>query len=547
VNTAHPASSLDSPAAQATFVAAMQTPAAYAAVHAVDTPVRLIETHVSWLFLTGRFAYKVKKPLRLSFVDYSTPELRAAFCNEELRLNRRHAPGLYVDVVPIGGSPAAPRVGARDHAFEHALRMRQFDPDQELTRLLEHEDASPDEIAGFAADIARMHFEAARADPQGVHGRPERVQRVTLDNFDELRRVCAPPNADTSIDARACGWDTADLADAQHHVEAAFARVRALMERRRRDGHVRECHGDLHCGNVVRWQGRLVAFDGVEFDPALRFIDVASDLAFLTMDLFVHGRPDLRRAALDAWTQASGDYVAVELLPYYEAYRALVRAKVAALRDRQAPGAHARDTDVTRRYLQATQQQASRRAPWLIVMVGLSGSGKTWLARQLGAACGALHLRSDVERKRLAGLGPLDDSRSPPDGGLYTRDFGERTYARLRECAGACLRGGESVVVDAANLRRRERAAFVRLARDADAGVRLVHCTASLATLKSRITARRSTEADASEATVELLDRQPSYWEPFDAVELPLVRVADTTDDRDVRHVIDEFTEMCGR
>jgi aminoglycoside phosphotransferase family enzyme/predicted kinase len=517
VNFADPASALSSLPAQEAFVAAMQTPAPYAALHDVSEPIRCIETHVSWVFLTGPCAYKVKKPLRLPFLDYSTAARREWLCREELRLNRRHAPDLYVDTVPISGQPDAPRVGVDAvPVFEHALRMRQFDPNDELTHLLSRNAVTDGEIATLAEDLARMHAEATCAEASSPFGRPAALHRVTLDNFEEIVRWL-PATCEFEL-----------LGALRAHVERIFGRLRLQMEVRRRDGHVREGHGDLHCGNVVRWHGRLVAFDGLEFDPALRFIDVANDLAFLSMDLGTHGRPDLRRTLLDRWTAVSGDYGAVELLPYYEVYRALVRAKVAALRGRQHQGS-AESIALSHSYLVWAERRTARRPPTLIAMAGLSGSGKTWLARRIAASIDALHLRSDVERKRLAGLAPLASSHSGPDGGIYTREFNDRTYARLLECAGACLRGDENVVVDAANLRRNERNAFVRLAAGLGARVQLVHCVAPIEVLRERIAARHAKGQDASEATVALLDRQPAFWEPFDAAEMKIGCVVDTT------------------
>lgn len=528
----------------------MQTPAAYVALHHAQAPIRLIETHVSWVFLTGRYAYKVKKPLRLSFLDYSTAARRAALCREELRLNLRYAPELYVDVVPIGGTPSAPRVGTHEDVFEHALRMVQFDPSLELGELLLHGVVDAAEVAKFGAELAAMHASAERAQPGGEHGQPERTHRVTLANFDELGRVFAGAD-EAGPDGTQSSGDCADallparLAATRARVEARFTQVRPLMQRRWRGGFVRECHGDLHCGNVVRWQGRLVAFDGLEFDPALRFIDVASDLAFLAMDLAVHGRTDLRTALLDAWTTAGGDYEAVALLPYYEPYRALVRAKVAALRGERTASAREAARRDALRYLDWAARASTPPTPALVVMIGLSGSGKTWLARRLAHACDALHLRSDVERKRLAGLGPLDDSRSPADGGLYTTEFGERTYARLHECVRSCLSGGQNVILDAANLRRHERAAVAALAQEQQARVRFVHCVAPLATLKERIAKRRAGASDASEATVELLDRQPGYWEPLAPEEIARTLVVDTTDACGIERAIATIVQHC--
>jgi hypothetical protein len=535
VNASQSSSPLDAPAAQAAFTAAMRDPAAYAALHPVPGPVTCIETHVSWVFLTGPFAYKVKKPLRLQFIDYSTAERRLALCREELRLNRRHAPGLYVDVLPIAGTPAAPRVGVTDAPpFEHALRMVQFDPRLELSHLLESGAVEAHELQAFGTRIAEMHAVAASAAASESFGTPELAHRTTLDNFAEIARVL--PGRD----------EAQTLAELRGHAQRLFTAGRLLMEKRRHDGRVREGHGDLHCGNVVRWQGSLAAFDGLEFDPGLRFIDVAADLAFLTMDLAVHGRADLRQVVLQAWLEACGDFEAVALLPYFELYRALVRTKVAALRGQQARGAAAGAATLAHQYLDWAVSQIERPLPRLIVMTGLSGSGKSWLARRIAGRCAALIVRSDVERKRLAGLRPLDASASAPDAGIYSREFNARTYQRLRECAASCLQGRESVIVDAASLRRGEREPFVEIAREHAADIVIVQCVAPLDVLKQRVAGRAAAGVDASEATVTLLDRQPSYWEPFGEEERPHVVAVDTTSAASIERALGRLDSPAG-
>jgi aminoglycoside phosphotransferase family enzyme/predicted kinase len=514
---------------QAAFVAGMCRPEAYAALHPVAGPVRCIETHVSWVFLTGGFAYKIKKPLRLGFLDYSTAARREAFCHEELRLNRRHAPGLYVEVVAITGSPAAPRLEriepARDAApaFEHALRMVQFDPRCELTQLLRADEVTVAACMELGARIAQMHQEAAVAAVDSQFGVPAGVHRTTLANFEELARV----NADADV---AATLPEQPLSALQSQVQSLFEAQRERMAMRREHGCVREGHGDLHCGNIVRWQGSLVAFDGIEFDPALRWIDVASDIAFLTMDLSAHGRHDLRAAVLQGWLTATGDFAALPLLPYFECYRALVRAKVAALRaQQQARTSAASINNEVRQYLGWAGRRTTRPAPSLIVMAGLSGSGKTWLAQRIATRLDTLVVRSDIERKRLAGLGPLQASGSAPDAGLYSPDFNVRTYARLCECVALALQGGESIVVDAANLRRTERERFLALAARWNARATIVHCRAPLDVLRQRVGDRAASGSDASEATVALLERQPSYWEDFSAPERAVLLDVDTT------------------
>jgi aminoglycoside phosphotransferase family enzyme/predicted kinase len=503
--------------------------------HPVTEPIRLVETHISWVLLTGELAYKLKKPIRLSFLDYSTLERRHELCEEEVRLNRRHAPDLYLGVSTIGGSVSAPRVDGGEPALEYAVRMRQFAAQDELVALLDSGAVTARDLEALGASVARLHLGAAPAAPGTTYGSPEVVQRVTFDNFAELRRL-----------PEAAAWRDA-LQSLEERLSSLHAARSALLRERREEGWVRECHGDLHCGNVVRWQERLTPFDGIEFDPGLRFIDVVNDIAFLVMDLAERGRDDLRLAALQAWLETLGDFAGLPLLQYYETYRALVRAKVAALRALQvAVDAPSRAKAIAEcsRYLAWADGRIRERAPVLVITCGLSGSGKTWLARQLREPLRALHVRSDVERKRLAGLAPEADSRSPPDAGIYTRDYTTRTYDRLHECAAAALLGGESIIVDAAFLRRDERLRFLALAESIHARAALVHCHAPPDTLRERVIARSATRSDASEAGLDVLQRQPSWWEDFDDCERTRLIEVDTTEASPAATVLERLRSL---
>ena len=506
-------------AAARRLVEGLRRPAAYP--HPVTEPIRLVETHISWVLLTGDLAYKLKKPVRLSFLDYATLERRRELCHEELRLNRRLAPGLYLDVSAIGGTEDTPRVDADGPALDYAVRMRQFAPQDELAALLADDRVTAGDLAALGSAIAAFHDGADPAPADSPFGRPDAVHRVTLDNFAELKALPESTPWQGSLEALESG------------LGRLFAALRERMTTRRESGRVRECHGDLHCGNVVRWAGALTPFDGIEFDPALRYIDVVNDVAFLTMDLAERGRVDLRRAVLQAWCETLGDWDGLPLLPYFEAYRALVRAKVDSLRalqlERHAPPRAAAIRDCAR-YLAWAAARLEARPRMLLITCGLSGSGKTWLARQVGALGGALHLRSDVERKRLAGLAPLESSRSPPDAGIYTLAFNERTYARLHDCAAAALAGGESVIVDAAFLRREERHRFAELARRLDVPLSIVHCRAPDPLLRARVAARGASGSDASEAGLDVLARQPGFWEAFTDEERAAVVEVDTGD-----------------
>jgi aminoglycoside phosphotransferase family enzyme/predicted kinase len=488
--------------------------------HAVVTPIRVVETHISRVLLTGTYAYKIKKPVRLSFLDYSTLAKRRACCEEEVRLNRRYAPDLYLGVSTVGGPATAPRIDAGGEPVEYAVRMRQFDRQDELGALLATHGVDAAELAALGEHVARFHASAAPVVATSSFGTADAVRKIILDNFASLRSL-----------PEAAQWQETVQA-LEQWVELAHERLATLISSRRDSGLVRECHGDLHCGNVVRWDGALVPFDGIEFDPALRFIDVANDIAFLTMDLAMHDRRDLRHAVLQAWTQTLGDFGGLPLLPYFETYRALVRAKVAALRAMQEQGGSQQrslECGTAARYLAWAVGRARRPPPCLVLTCGLSGSGKTSVARAVATPLRALHVRSDVERKRLAGLGPLDDSRSPPDGGIYSLDYTERTYSRLQDCATSALLGGESVIVDAAFLKRDERREMLGLARRMAVPFAILHCVAPLAVLRDRLESRSRSGSDASEAGVAILDRQPGYWEDFDDEEQAKVVAVDTT------------------
>jgi aminoglycoside phosphotransferase family enzyme/predicted kinase len=501
------------------LIAGLLRPEAYG--HSVSEPIRVAETHISWVLLTGEYAYKIKKPIRLSFLDYSTLARRRQLCEEELRLNRRLAPDLYLGVSLVGGTHEAPRIDAGGTPLEYAVRMRQFAPADELSALLAAATVTPRDVAALGEGIARFHAAAAPVAAESEFGRPETAHRVTMDNFAELRAL-----------PEAALWHER-LVALEQRVAALHGELRPLMGERRAQDRVRECHGDLHCGNVVRWAGVLTPFDGIEFNPALRFIDVVNDIAFLTMDLAERGHAELRRAVLQAWTEALGDWEGLPLLPYYEAYRALVRAKVDALRalqlEPQAPSRTAAVADCVR-YVEWATARVRPRRPALLITCGLSGSGKTWLARQLATRLNALHVRSDVERKRLAGIAAHEPSRSPPDAGIYTLEFNERTYRRLHDCAAAALAGGEATIVDAAFLRGDERRRFLALAQQLNLPCAIVHCGAPDAVLRDRIAARTAARDDASEAGLDVLARQPGYWEPFGSEELPRVVAIDTSD-----------------
>ncbi|WP_374690588.1 bifunctional aminoglycoside phosphotransferase/ATP-binding protein [Accumulibacter sp.] len=452
--------------------------------------VELIETHASWLLLAGDFAYKIKKPVVLPFLDYGTLERRRACCEAELRLNRRFAPQLYLAVLPIVGEPADPRIGGAGEAIEYAVRMRRFAEDGRLDRLCARGQLERQRVTDLAETLAAFHASAATAPPDTPFGEPEQVLAPALANFDELRELL-PGNAAGARLARLRDW-----------TQAGFARLQAHFAARKADGRIRECHGDLHLGNLVVIDDRVTLFDCIEFSEELRCIDVASELAFTYVDLLDHGQPGLACWLLNEWLTCNGDYDAAQVLRFYAVYRALVRAKVAAIRSRQDGG----DDGQTAGYLELAERLMEPPPLRLTITHGVAGCGKTSASRDLLLADGAaatLRLRSDVERKRLFGLAASASSGSPVDGGIYSSDASERTYERLRELASGLLAAGWSVIVDAAFLERRRRDSFHRLANEAGAAFFIVAPSATPGQLATRIRGRLAKGQEASEAASE--------------------------------------------
>lgn len=468
------------------LIQALHAPSCYP--HRVAA-VQVRETHISWVLLTGEFVYKIKKPVQLAFLDFSTLASRRRFCEEELRLNRRYAPELYLEVVPITGSIDAPKIGGPGEPIEYAVKLRQFDASEELGALIERAAVTADELHAFGSRLASIH------DASPVHRTASTAWRTVQRNLEELADV-----PELLVD-----W-----------LAAEQGRLQPLLDARGAAGHIRECHGDLHAGNVVRWQGALTAFDCIEFNTDMRRIDVADDVAFLMMDLLARDRRDLAYAFANGWLEGAGDYEAVQPLRWFRVHRALVRCKVERLEG------HTQRADM---YLRAALDDTNTRRPQIIVMCGLSGSGKTWASTQVIKSLGGIRVRSDVERKRLAGLQANESSQSLPGEGIYTREFNERVYTHLESIARTLVVAGESAIVDAAFLRRHERLAFMEIARDLQVPFHIVHCHAPEPELRARLHAR---SGDASEATGEVLTRQLSYWESFTPEECHHVIELDT-------------------
>lgn len=501
------------------LIAALQDPQAYP--HPTG-PITLLETHISWVLLTGSFAYKIKKPVSLGFLDFSSLEKRRHFCQEELRLNQRLAPELYLGVVEVHGPPEQASLLGPGPVVEVAVRMHQFEQSGLLPQALLTGTLTGEHLERFADRLATFHGAAESAPCEGPFGTPQAVVAPALANLEVLQRLHPE-------------WEA--LASVGEWTRGEAERLEAVFAERLARGRVREGHGDLHLGNLVLHQGEVVGFDCLEFNPALRWIDVLSDVAFLAMDLQAHGQREWAARVLNRWLGACGDYPSLLTWRWYLTYRALVRAKVLALRLEQLadPGSKERKAlhSQLETYLhQAIRSSASSGPGALLLTHGVSGSGKSHLASQLCQRHGWIQLRSDVERRRL--FGGWGIALAPPrQGEVYSPEVSAELYGELLPSATeAALKAGFTVVVDATFLKRHQRQLFIDLADRLGSPWLILDFPISLEGAMRRLEQRQSEGQDPSQADATVLMQQWQQREPLVDSEVAL-----QVDGRDVHKV----------
>uniref|UniRef100_UPI003F497A8E bifunctional aminoglycoside phosphotransferase/ATP-binding protein n=1 Tax=Cupriavidus yeoncheonensis TaxID=1462994 RepID=UPI003F497A8E len=480
----------------AAMTAALARPDAYP--FPVDD-VSVIETHISRVFLAGDFAYKVRKPVRFDFVDFSTAQARRDDCETELRLNRRLAPELYLDVVPIvaSGAGGTAQMEGNGAPVEYAVKMRRFAQRDLLIEMLRENRLHAAHVDALALRIAEFHRGQPSARVEDGFGTPARINAILAECLGGIERLGENPGMAREVSKL---------------VRSRATALAGAVQSRLRHGCVRECHGDLHLGNIVLVDEKPTPFDCLEFDPALRWIDTISDIAFPFMDLLHHGRQDLAYRLLNVYLEHSGDYAGLKLLPFYAAMRALVRARVMLERLRQSEHVTGASMSATRlecrNLLTLAWRLVVRRPAALVVMHGLSGSGKSTVAAALAEAAAMVRVRSDVERKRLHhGMRPAD--------GRYSRKESDRTYERLRAICRVGCGAGLPMIADATFLSSRQRDRFMALAHRLCVPFFIVQCEAPVETLKARIKARAQACLDASEADCATLAWQLQVQEPL--------------------------------
>jgi uncharacterized protein len=478
--------------------------------HPVDE-IMLLETHISWVVLSGKWAYKFKKPVRFDFLDYSSIVRRLHFCEREIAINKAWAPSLYEDVVPLFEDRSAHlRIGTADECpqpgesiIDYAVRMQQFLQSAILTEQLSAGSITPDQMECLADDLAALH---ARVDI--VPYQHDLVSRASLAPVNENFRYLLAGLHENDVDLDS-------VRGLQAWVSGEIERLAPLMEQRAKDGRIRNCHGDLHLGNLLFLDEQFVPFDGIEFNDALRQIDVVNEIAFLAMELSEHNYSEHSHVFINRYIEATGDYDGLQLLPYYLVYRAMVRAKVDLIGQQQRSSdrssASIALSSVGTQYIDYAKRVTRRAAAQLWITYGLSGSGKSFTAMRLVKQQGFIRLRSDVIRKLRAGQDPFARPSESERALLYNSEMTRQTYQRLLELAQQVIAAGFSVIVDATFLQRDLREMFSDAAKRLDVDFRIVYCDASRDELQRRILTRRN---DPSDASVAVLDAQIRSAQP---------------------------------
>jgi len=469
-------------------------------LHETHGDVEHIQTHISHVLLAGDRAYKIKKPVNFGFLNFADKADRLRFCLEEMRLNRRLAPALYEEVFGLDteGRPVA----ADERAHEYVIRMRRFEQGNRLDNHASDKGLDDHRIDEIAAQIAEFHAEAHHAPADSRFGTPETVYAPIGQNFDQIRPF---------LEAEGNDEDEVRLDRIQAATEAAFEKVRPLLEQRKTLGHIREGHGDMHLANIALIDDQITIFDGIEFNDDFRWIDTANDLAFLLMDLADRKLIGAARRLLNAYLEVSGDYEALPLLMFYQAYRAMVRAKIAllGLRPDLTDTERAEAWATYRRYAELAESMLAPRKGMLWITMGFSGSGKSLAALEVVLAQGAIRVRSDAERLRMF----TDPAQR------YAPEATEETYKRLQDIARIGIEAGWPMAIDATFLQHARRQPFIDLADQLGVPAYILFIECDAPTLRRYLRERQNKGKDISEADEQVLEAQMQQLEPLNVDE----------------------------
>jgi aminoglycoside phosphotransferase family enzyme/predicted kinase len=467
--------------------------------HPVTIPIQVIQTHISVIFLTGNYAYKLKKAVNFGFLDFSSLEKRKYFLEQEFRLNQPIAPDIYLQVLPLCQEGEDFYWGSHGEVVEYILKMNQFPQECLLTNLLAQGMLTPSHLTKLGQGVAKFHQHCSKSDYITNFGTVTQIREAIEDNYQRTQKYLG--KAQTPEQYK----NTKEFTD-------KFLQTRVnLFEQRQARGKIRECHGDLHLGNICYWRDKMQLFDRIEFNEPFRFVDTMCDVAFVVMDLDYQERRDLSNIFLNTYLETTGDWEGLQVLPLYLTRQAYVRAKVnsfllddAAIRDKEK----IRALLSAQKYYHLAYQYTQPRQAQLYITSGISGSGKTTAAKKIAAETEGIYIRSDAVRKHLAGI-PLDTPGSPE---IYTSQMSQQTYTRLFQLGELLLQEGYTVILDAKFDQRQQRAQALDLARLYQVPYQIVYCSAPVDILELRLRQRHD---DISDATVDLLEQQRASFEDF--------------------------------
>ena len=493
------------------LITRMQQPDFYP--HAVVKKIKAIQTHASWVFLTGDYAYKIKKSVDYGFLDYSTLDKRKYFLDEELRLNRKIATELYLEVIPISKIGTQLVLNLADNIVEYTLKMRAFPQRNLFSNLLEADKLSGDRAIELGKIVAQFHQNAETNEYIESFGTVDRIRAAFTENYQQSQKYIGTVQTREQFEAT------------KAYTDAFFTTRQELFKTRVSQGKIKECHGDLHLKNICLWQDKIQLFDRIEFNESFRFVDTMYDVAFIVMDLSARNQPELKNAFLNSYLEYSGDWEGLLLLPLYLSRQAYVRAKVNSflLDDPQTSKAEKRTArECASNYYRQAYQYTQSKSGGLILMSGLSGSGKSTVANKIARNKGAIQVRSDAVRKHLARI-PLDESGTDS---IYTPEMTQKTYDRLKELGVLLAKEGYTIILDAKYDRLALRHPIIMEAQTENIPLKIVHCTAPISVLCDRLDRRQN---DISDATADLIESQKANTEDFTTAEQAYVITVDTS------------------
>ena len=481
--------------------------------HTVQENIQLIQTHASYVFLTGKYAYKIKKNVNYGFLDYSSLDKRKYFLETELRLNKKIAPELYLEVVPISDCDHQLILNNSENVLEYTLKMRQFPQENLFSNLLEAGKLTCDRMMELGKIVAQFHNNTETNNYISSFGTVAKISNAFTENYQQSQKYIGTVQTEEQFAAT------------KAYTDSFFTQRKDLFQARVKQNKIKECHGDLHLKNICLWQDKIQLFDRIEFNESFRFVDTMYDVAFTVMDLKARSQPKLANAFLNSYLEYTGDWMGLLVLPLYLTRQAYVRAKVNSFllddsqmgeKDQQEAKQEARDY-----YRQAYQYTQSKPGS-LILMSGLSGSGKSTVARTIARNTSAIQIRSDVVRKHLGGI-PLDQ---PGTDRIYTAEMTQKTYKRLLDLGIMLAKEGYTVILDAKYDRINLRQPVIAQAQAHKIPLKIFYCTAPISVLCDRLKKRQN---DVSDATADLITTQQENAEAFTTAEQAYVIEVDTS------------------